>query len=223
MNAGSSPTAMHASNSLRLVCILTAAVFCAALPARAQFGAPVTTQVHDASALRPPAGVRVAIVEFGDLECPDCAAAYPLVRDAVAKYKIPLLYHDFPLPFHHWSFQAAVNATWFDRKNQKLGEEYRGYIFTNQRSITPPESLASVTQTFAKQHGLIFPRDPDPKGALAATVKASYALGQRIGVEHTPTIWVVTAGGKAAPFIEVIDNNRLNLMIEQALAATASR
>ena len=37
----------------------------------------------------------------------------------------------------------------------------------------------------------------DPQGKLAAEVKADYALGQRIGIEHTPTIWVVTANSKA--------------------------
>src|ERR1035438_8421288 len=66
--------------------------------AAAQFGAPPPgTQVHDPSALRPPAGARVAIVEFEDLECPDCGRANPLLREAAAKYKIPLLRHDFPL------------------------------------------------------------------------------------------------------------------------------
>jgi protein-disulfide isomerase len=206
-----------------LFVLASAALVASALPAHAQFGAPATTQVHDASALRPPAGARVAIVEFADLECPDCAAAYPMVRDAVAKYKIPLVYHDFALPFHRWSFQAAVNERWFLLKNRALGEEYRAYIFTNQRSIQSLENLAASTQAFAKQHHILFPHNPDPKGTLAAAVKADYALGQRIGVEHTPTIWVVTAGAKGSPFIEVLDQNRLFLMVEQALAKTNGR
>ncbi|MDR3722908.1 MAG: thioredoxin domain-containing protein [Terracidiphilus sp.] len=206
-----------------LFVLASAALVASALPAHAQFGAPATTQVHDASALHPPAGSRVAIVEFADLECPDCAAAYPMVRDAVAKYKIPLVYHDFPLPFHNWSFFAAVNARWFDAKNKKLGEDYRAYIFTNQRSIKTPADLTASTQTFAKDHKLLFPHNPDPKGLLAAAVKADYALGQRIGVEHTPTIWVVTAGTKGAPFIEVLDKNRLFQMVEQALAKANGR
>jgi hypothetical protein len=51
-------------------------------------------------------------------------------------------------------------------------------------------------------------------------VKADYALGQRIGVEHTPTIWVVTANSKGAPFIEVLDRNKLYQLIDQALSDT---
>src|SRR3984957_4880642 len=71
--------------------------------AHAQFGAPETTRVHDVSPLPPPAGSRVALVEFEDLECPDCARANPLVKEAIEKYHIPWVRHDFPLPFHTWS------------------------------------------------------------------------------------------------------------------------
>ena len=42
----------------------------------------------------------------------------------------------------------------------------------------------------------------------------------RIGVEHTPTIWIVTNGGHAPPFVEVVDRNNLFQMIDQALAET---
>ena len=191
-------------------------------PARAQFGPPATTTVQDPSALRPPAGSQVAIIEFVDLQCPDCADAAPMVREAAAKYKIPLVRHDFPLPFHSWSFQAAVNARWFDTKAKTLGDEYRDYIFAHQQEIKSSELLASTTQTFASSHKLTFPVNPDPQGKLADTVKADYALGQRIGVEHTPTIWVVSSRAKSTPFIEVIDRSRLFLLIEQAFGNTQS-
>src|SRR5580692_8152078 len=65
----------------------------------------------DTSMLRAPAGSRVALYTFEDLECPACAHAYPIVHAAVQKYKVPLLRHDFPLgPMHPWSFEAAVIA-----------------------------------------------------------------------------------------------------------------
>ena len=57
-------------------------------------------------------------------------------------------------------------------------------------------------------------------GSLAAEVKADYALGQRIGIEHTPTIWVVTNGSHASPFVEVVDRSKLFQLIDQALAET---
>ncbi len=188
----------------------------------AQFGQEETTQVHDASALRPPAGARVAIVEFDDMECPDCARANPLLKEAAARYKIPWIRHDFPLPFHSWSFQAAVYARWFDSKSKTLGNQYRDDVFASQISIFNPGSLRQFTEKFASAHGLALPFEVDPQGKLAALVKADYALGLRIGIEHTPTIWIVTARSKGAPFVEVVDRSRLYQLIDQALHNTAS-
>ena len=93
--------------------------------ARAQFSAPSPgIQVHDTSALHPPPGARVAIVEFMDMECPVCATTNPILETAAAKYKIPLVRHDFLIPYHAWSPIAAVNARWFDTKSKALGDEY---------------------------------------------------------------------------------------------------
>jgi len=200
-----------------------AAVLLLATPvAPAQFGPPPTTTVHDPAALKPPAGSRVAIIEFADMECPDCANANPLLKEAAAKYNIPWVRHDFPLPFHAWSFQAAVNARWFDTKSKKLGEEYRDAVFTNQPSIVNLDGLRQFTENFAKSHGVELPFAMDPQGKLAAEVKADYALGQRIGIEHTPTIWIATSNSKGAPFVEVVDRTKLFQLIDQALADTKS-
>ena len=200
--------------------LFAAVVLCPALAAHAQFGAPDTTVVHDPAALKPPPGAKVAIVEFEDLECPDCAAANPVLKQAAEQYRIPWVRHDFPLPFHNWSFQAAVNARYFDTRGKTLGDDYRDYIFANQISIETPAQLQQFTQKFAQAHGIALPFAIDPMGRLAAEVKADYALGQRIGIEHTPTIWIVTNGSHAAPFVEVVDRSKLYQLIDQALAET---
>jgi len=207
-----------------LLSLAVAAFILATAPgAHAQFGAPPAgTRVLDASVLRPPAGARVAIVEFEDMECPDCARANPLLKEAAAKYRIPWVRRDFPLPMHNWSFQAAVNARWFDLKSKALGDEYRDQVFASQIAIVSPESLRQFTEKFAAGHGVALPFAIDPLGKLASDVKADYALGQRVGIEHTPTIWVVTANSKGAPFVEVLDRTKLFQMIDQALADTAS-
>ena len=113
---------MRCSNLIRSAALAFLALgSLAATPAHAQFGGSSSqplTQVHDPSALRPPAGARVAIVEFEDMECPVCGNINPLVKQAVAKYNLPWIRHDFPLPYHAWSTQAAVNARWFDAKSK---------------------------------------------------------------------------------------------------------
>ncbi|MGB8259760.1 MAG: thioredoxin domain-containing protein, partial [Terracidiphilus sp.] len=164
-----------------------------------------------------------ALVEFADYECPDCARANPLLKEAAAKYHIPWVRYDFPLPFHAWSFDVAVTARWFDAKSKGLGDEYRDEIFANQPSFgNDPALVTQFTQKFAQSHGIALPFAIDPQGKFAAAVKADYALGQRIGIEHTPTIWVVTANSKGAPFVEVVDRSKLFQLIDQALADTAS-
>ena len=201
--------------------LLAASLLASPVAARAQFAPPPQgTAVHDPSALRPPSGARVAIVEFEDLECPDCARANPLLKEAVTKYKIPWVRHDFPLPFHAWSFNAAVNARWFDLKNVSIGDDYRDAVFANQPTITSLEVLRDFTDKYAKDKGLALPFAIDPQGKLAAEVKADYALGQRVGIEHTPTIWVVTASSKGAPFVEVVDRTKLYPLIDEAIADT---
>jgi len=170
----------------------------------------------DTSMLRPPAGSKVAIVVFEDLECPDCARAAPLLHDAAKTYNIPLVQHDFPLPMHPWSFEAAVNARYFDTKSKKIGDDYRLYIFQNQPYITK-QNLRGYTEKFAEQNKVVLPFVVDPTGDLAAKVKADYQLGQRIPLDHTPTIYVVSNSARGAPFVEVVDRTQLYQLIEQVM------
>ena len=167
-------------NAVRRRCVLPASLLAfAALSLAAREQTPV--QVLDASALHPPAGARVAIVEFDDLQCPAWAAANPVLKAAAAQYKIPWIRHDFLIPYHNWSRQAAINARWFDLKSKSLGDEYRDQLFANQNSIYNPDTLNQFTQKFAQSHGVALPFAIDPQGKLQALVKADYALGQHVG------------------------------------------
>jgi len=173
-----------------------------------------TALAGDTSVLRPPKGYKLAIVEFADLQCPDCARAEPLLEEASRTYKIPLVRYDFPLPKHDWSGDAHVYARWFDTKAKKTGDEYRSYIFKNQPSITR-ENLRSMTEKFAKDHKLSFPLFVDPRGELAAKVRADFAVGQRVGIQHTPTIYIVSDSTHGTPFVEVVDRTNFFAMIDE--------
>ena len=168
----------------------------------------------DTSVLRPPKGSKVALLVFEDYQCPDCARAAPLLHEAAKKYNIPLVQYDFPLPMHNWSFEAAVNARYFDTKSKKLGDDYRLFIFANQPQITP-QNLRGVTERFAADNKVTFPFVVDPSGELAGKVKADYAIGQRVGIEHTPTIYVVSDTTRGTPFVEVVDRTQLYQLIDK--------
>src|SRR5579875_2554078 len=176
---------------LVLGCVLGSALMTASIAAAQE----QPLQPKDTSALHPPAGAKVAIVEFADLECPMCAMENPVIERAAEQYHVPWMRHDYPLPQHAWSFQAAVNARWFDTKSKKLGDDYRDAVFANQSSIESRADLQAFTQKFAQQHGTALPFVMDPQGTLANDVKADQSLGNRMGIHETPTAFVVTAHG----------------------------
>lgn len=194
-------------------------------PAIAQFSNPEAPakEAYNTTLLRPPAGASVAIVEFEDLECPDCAHANPVLLEAAHHYHLPLVRHDFPLPLpsHVWAFQAAVDARWFDMQSQSLGDQFRDALFAAQPTIVSQDDLERFAVGFAEQHQLQFPAAVDPDGKLTALVKADVALGKSVGIRHTPTIWVVTDRKSSAPFVESVDRARLFSLIDEALRETA--
>jgi protein-disulfide isomerase len=197
-----------------VVALSTIVILIASIPVSAQMAA----NADKAAALRPPAGAKVAVVVFEDLQCPDCARAAPLVKEVANVEKVPVVRHDFPLPMHNYSRQAAIIARYFDTKSKKLGDEWRDYVFANQSAFTP-ENVNSKADAFAKQHGESMPFMLDPGGKLEAKVKADFALGQKIGIQHTPTIFVVSNNTKGEPFVEVVDRSKLTEMIENMKAA----
>ena len=179
----------------------------------------------DTSVLKPPPGQSVAIVEFLDLQCPDCANANPLLKEAAKTYNIPIVRYDFPLPKHNWSFDAAVIAKYLDSKSKALGSAWRDYCFENQPAISP-ENLRSYAEKFTARNKTSLPFVVDPDGKFAAEVKADFAVGQRVGIEHTPTIYVVSNKSYGKPFVEVVDRSKLYSIIDdmkaQAGPATTS-
>ena len=165
------------------------------------------------SVLRPPKGSPVALVVFEDLQCPQCARSAPLMAQASQTYKIPLVQHDFPLPMHNWSMDAAIMARYFDMHSKAVGDAFRLYIFEHQREIFP-NNLRGFAEKFATEHKVEFPFVVDPSGKLSALVIADRDLGKSINIDHTPTIYVVTDKKSGTPFVEVKDLSQLYATID---------
>lgn len=167
----------------------------------------------DASFLRPPAGAQVAVAVFEDLECPSCAKAYPMIWETANAQHVPVMLYDFPLRQHPWSMEAAVDARYFDTKSQKLGNEFRGYIYENQANITM-QNLHDYAQKFADEHKTPLPFAIDPEGKLKEKIEADRSLGEKAGLVHTPTVFVIGRANGASPFVEVQDMDKLGQTIE---------
>ena len=169
-----------------------------------------------ASVLKPPKGAAVALVIFEDLECPDCARAAPLVEEASRTYKIPVVRHDFPLPMHPWAYDAAVLARYFDSHGKAVGNQFRDEVFRHQLEINK-DNLRAFAEKFAAAHKIDLPFVVDPQGKLAALVNADRDLGQAIGLQHTPTLFVVSNTRSGTPFVEVVDRSQLFQLIDTML------
>jgi protein-disulfide isomerase len=203
----------------RRASVLAACLLALPFAARAQNALPAGSGDHfrDTSPLKLPAGQKAEIYEFEDLECPACARAFPIVHTAVDHYKIPLVRHDFPLQQHLWSRDAAITARYLqDKVSPQLAEQYRRDVFANQNSIASKDDLNAFTRRWFQSHGQQMPFVMDPNGLFAAEVQADYTLGERIGLEHTPTIFVLAPHG----WTQVTDVTQLYSAIDAALAET---
>ena len=177
---------------------------------------PSSAQDTPDSVLKPPKGSQVAIVVFEDLQCPMCRRTAPLVEQASKTYKIPVIRHDFPLPMHNWSYQAALFARYFDTHSKETGNQFRDYIFESQLEVNP-QNLRSYAEKFAASHKVDLPYLIDPQGKLAAEVNADRDLGNAIKINHTPTVYIVSSRNPNRPYVEVKDNNQLYSTIDAVM------
>ncbi len=214
-------TPMFGSPRLALLAFAATLTF---LPAGAQMAVPAGTgdSFKDTGILKEaeatlPAGKKVAIYEFEDLECPACAHAFPIVHEAADRYKIPLLRHDFPLAQHLWSRDAAITARYLqDKVSKEAAEQYRRDVFSNQNAIASKDDLTAYTRKWFAEHKQAgnIPFVMDPSGLFAAEVQADSRLGERIGLIHTPTIFVLYSKG----WVQVTDVSQLYTVIDNAIA-----
>jgi protein-disulfide isomerase len=203
MYSRSMPTRSSLRVSLRLALVAASAlVLTFAQPAaRAQqvlggIGTPfkdtsiITKAVADA-----PAGHKVVLIEFEDLECPACAHAAPIVKTALDNYKIRFDRHDFLIQSHTWSRQGAIIARYLqDKVSPELAEQYRRDVFAAQNQIASPDDLQTFTARWFAAHKLQMPFVIDPNGLFAAEVQADVRMGERLGLNETPTL--IVAGPK---------------------------
>ena len=194
-----------------LLLVLTAAP----LLAQSTVGTGSPTQVRDASMLKPPTGAKVAIVEWEDLECPACSHAFPVVHEAANHYHIPIVRYDFQILGHIWSHDGSLYARYLqDKVSPELATEYRREVFASQYRISSKDDLHKFNVKFFADNKKPMPFVLDPTGQFSREVDADRDLGIKMGLNHTPSIFVVTAHH----WIDVTDTSNLYQAIDQAEA-----
>jgi protein-disulfide isomerase len=126
------------------------------------------------------------LVEFGDFECPYCAAAAPVLRDLVdsADGAVRLVFRHFPLfQTHPFALTAALAA-------EAAGEQgafwtMHDTLFTHQDRLTDAD-LAR----YGEKLGLdVSTMVGDPAQRYAVAVQTDYQDGAQLGVHGTPTLF----------------------------------
>jgi hypothetical protein len=129
----------------------------------------------------------ITLVEYGDLECPNCGQAEPAVRDLLSQsHDVRYVWRHLPLRDVHLQAQAAAEATEAAARQNRFWE-MRDLLLTRQDALTHDDLVR-----YAGEIGLDVPRfveDLD-KHAGAARIAADVESASASGVLGTPTFFV---------------------------------
>jgi protein-disulfide isomerase len=146
----------------------------------------------------PSDGAAVLIVKFTDLQCPLCGIMFFELRPILSKYQaqfpgaVKMVVKDYPLqpecnsslvrPLHTAACDAAV-AVRLARQRDK-GESLEEYFYGHQSTMSPASVRdAAFAIAGVQDLDLQYPR-------VIGDVKADIGLGQKLGVNGTPTFFI---------------------------------
>jgi protein-disulfide isomerase len=150
------------------------------------------------SRLTPPVGPRdhsqgpedapVTLVEYGDLECPHCGRAHPIVKEVQRSLgdRLRFVFRHFPLSAAHPHAQSAAEMAEAAGIEGKFWEMH-DLLFENQQALADGDLIA-----YGQRLGL------DPrwvaealrKHVFADRVREQFLSGVRSGVNGTPTFFI---------------------------------
>ena len=157
---------------------------------------PVNPRDHRRGA----ANAIVTLVEYGDYQCPLCAAANPVVRVLENRYSQALcvVFRHFPLVEVHPFAASAAEAAEYAGDHGRFWEMHDA-IFANQHRLSAQLLFAIAGTLNLSQIGL---RDSIARSLHADKIRADFIGGVRSGVNGTPTFFVNGLrheGGFSAP------------------------
>ena len=140
-----------------------------------------------------PADAAVTMVEFGDLECPACKAAQPqLTKLLEEEPKLKLIFQNFPLEaLHKWALLGAKYVDCVGRESNDQVFKFIATVYAHQGEITA-DTADTMLKGYAKEAGA----NPETVAACVAKpetekrVRESLALGEKLGVNSTPTFFI---------------------------------
>lgn len=131
---------------------------------------------------------RVTVVEYGDYQCPYCAAAEPSVESVMAHYRgtVRLVFRHFPLTEVHPMAKPAAESAEFAAAHNAFWQMHVS-LFANQPTLSPPliYRLAVALQLSGEEL-----RDALKQEVYASKIRSQFLGGVRSGVNGTPTFFI---------------------------------
>jgi len=132
-------------------------------------------------------GAPVVLLEYGDYQCPYCAAAAPVLRELVdtSGGAVRLVFRNFPLvELHPYALTAALAVE--AAAAQGAFWDMHELVFGRQDRLTDAH-LAAYAEQLGLDGDLVV---GDPAQRHADKIEEDYLSGQELGVEGTPWLFV---------------------------------
>jgi len=145
---------------------------------------PVNSQDH----IQGSPDALITLVEYGDFQCPHCAAAHPVIHRIQKSFakKLRFVFRHFPLSnSHEYAFAAAVASEAAARQDKFW--EMHDMLFEHQAEFSENAFLVFANDLGLDMHN--FRKDLTDK-SLAQRVEMDFESGMRSGVNGTPSFYI---------------------------------
>jgi formate-nitrite transporter family protein len=153
--------------------------------AMAQFlSVPVSSSDH----ILGPSEAAVTLVEYGDFECPNCAAAFPVVRNLLRSLdgQLRFVFRHFPVSIRHDHAQKAAEASEAAAAQGKFWEMH-DILFRNQDDLDRESLLEYAGELNLDLARFTYELD---ESIHAERVFRDLASGEASAVSWTPTFFL---------------------------------
>lgn len=154
----------------------------------------------------------VKIVEFADLQCPACKQAQPIVEKVMEKYKdeIYFVFRHYPLSTHR-NAKLAAQAAEAAGKQDKFFEMVH-VQYDKQGEWAEKTNPREEFRKYAQELNLSMDQFNQNMEEIKKPIEEDYALGNRAGVQSTPTFFI---NGEKYP--GVIQQEQIQQIIESII------
>jgi protein-disulfide isomerase len=159
-------------------------------------GQPIDSEslVRESSHMTGKKDAKVTVVEFGDYECPACAAAEPTFEQLRQEYKdnpnVNFVFRNFPLPQHQKALVSAEAA-------EAAGEQGKFWemhhkLYQNQAKWIGPGDHKALFLQYATELGLDVLKFSQSleQNKYSDVINTDGSDGQALGVNSTPTFFI---------------------------------